>query len=139
MITTLLTTGIACLLAAIVGGGLKALGFEIPILQSGKRRALLAGLGVILLIAASMARPHWEMSALEVGIDRFGGNDYNEGAPAESANACSHTCLIDSRCMAFSFNVTSKQCWLKGDVPLRRDNRSFTSGVKQVTPWWKMW
>ena len=138
MIATLLTTGLACLIAAIVGGRLEALGLKIPILQSRKRQALLAGLGVILLIAASMAGARWEMSALEVGIDRFGGIELNMGAPAESANACSRACLIDSRCMAFSFNETSNQCWLKGDVPLRRDNQRFTSGVKQVKPWWKI-
>ena len=139
MVTTLITTGLACIIAAIVGGQLKALGLEFPILQSGKRQAFLAGVGVFLLLAASMAAPHSEMSALEVGFDRFGGLDYNNGAPSESPNACSHTCLSDSRCMAFSFNVTSNQCWLKSDVPLRVNNGRFISGVKQAKPWWKIW
>jgi len=55
-----------------------------------------------LSLATIMVGPHSEMSALEVGIDRFGGIDYNNGAPAESANACSKTCQSDSRCMALA-------------------------------------
>lgn len=52
MSTTLLTTGLACIIAAIIGGGLKAFGIEIPTLQSGKRQGLLATFGLILTIAA---------------------------------------------------------------------------------------
>ena len=42
MKTTLLDTGLACLIAAIVGGGMKAFGIELPLVQSGKRQFLLA-------------------------------------------------------------------------------------------------
>ena len=51
MSNTLLTTGLVCIIAAIIGGGLKAFGIEIPILQSGKRQVLLAIFGFILIIA----------------------------------------------------------------------------------------
>jgi hypothetical protein len=57
MATTLLTAGLACLIAAIVGGGLKAWGIEIPALQSLKRQVLLASLGIALaLIGGLMLR-----------------------------------------------------------------------------------
>ena len=139
MVTTLLTTGLACIIAAIVGGGFKAFGIEIPLLQSGKREALLAVVGLILVGAAYLGRAkpagsRWEMSAFEVGIDRFGGIDYNNGSPARSLQECSDTCLADTRCMSFSFNTQSNQCWLKGDVPLRIENRIFTSAVKIAKP-----
>lgn len=56
METVLLSTGLACLIAAIVGGGLKAFGIEIPLLQSLTRQLLLGGLGV-LLVVLSLATP----------------------------------------------------------------------------------
>src|SRR5438046_1631560 len=52
MTTTLLSAGIACVIAAIVGGGLKAFGVEIPVLASAKRQAILAVFGCGLVIAA---------------------------------------------------------------------------------------
>jgi hypothetical protein len=54
MRTTLITLGIVCILAAIVGGGLKALGIELPKLDSKSRQWLLAGFGVVLLIVATL-------------------------------------------------------------------------------------
>jgi hypothetical protein len=51
MAATLLTAGIACIIAAIVGGGLKAFGIEIPVLDSGRRQAALGAFGVLLLAA----------------------------------------------------------------------------------------
>jgi len=52
----LLAAGLACVIAAIVGGGLKAAGFDIPPLKSLTRQVLLGGLGVVLLIAAGVGR-----------------------------------------------------------------------------------
>jgi len=46
---TLLTAGLACIIAAIIGGGLKAFGVEFPALRSGRRQALLAGFGIVLI------------------------------------------------------------------------------------------
>ena len=37
MSATLLSTGLACIIAAIIGGGLKTFGREVPILQSWRR------------------------------------------------------------------------------------------------------
>jgi Putative peptidoglycan binding domain len=49
METVLVTAGIACLVGAIVGGGLKAANMEIPHLESVRRQVLLAALGAVLL------------------------------------------------------------------------------------------
>ena len=136
--TTLLTTGLACILAAIVGGGLKAFGIEISILKSGKRQALLAIFGLILLVGAYTTSSRWEMSGLEFETDRYGGQDYNNFYAAD-VRACSETCLADPKCMSFSYNGPANQCWLKADVPLRRENRIFTSATKIAKPWWKLW
>ena len=52
MSNTLLTAGLACIITAIVGGGLKAFGVEIGILRSWKRQGLLAMFGAIILVTA---------------------------------------------------------------------------------------
>lgn len=57
MDTTLLLLGIACIVAAIVGGGLRAVGFEFPLLKSLPRQIILAVLGVILIIASRSFQP----------------------------------------------------------------------------------
>lgn len=49
METPFITAGIACLVAAIIGGGLKAFGIEIPVLESGRRQVALGALGAVLL------------------------------------------------------------------------------------------
>jgi len=51
MSNSIITAGIACIVAAIVGGGLKAFGIEIPALSSLRRQMLLAMFGALLLSA----------------------------------------------------------------------------------------
>jgi hypothetical protein len=53
--TTLLGAGIACMIAAIVGGGLKAFGIEIPVLASARRQLALGAFGALLLVAAFLS------------------------------------------------------------------------------------
>ena len=48
----ILSAGIACVIAAIVGGGMKALGAEIPTIQSTRRQLALGAFGVILIVGA---------------------------------------------------------------------------------------
>lgn len=50
--------GLACLIGAIVGGGLKAFGVEVPILASRVRQILLATLGALLLAFGLGVIPH---------------------------------------------------------------------------------
>jgi hypothetical protein len=54
MENTLFGVGIACILAAIVGGGLRALGFEFPLLKSIPRQVLLFLVGVGLAMAGRL-------------------------------------------------------------------------------------
>jgi len=49
MNSVLLETGVGCVIAAAIGGGLKAFGIEIPILQSVKRQVLLGMFGAVLV------------------------------------------------------------------------------------------
>lgn len=55
--TTLLTTGLVCIIASIIGGGLTAFGFVLPVLQSTKRQVLLGLFGFALLFAGLSLRP----------------------------------------------------------------------------------
>lgn len=59
MTQTFFIAGLACLIAAIVGGGLKAFGIEIPLLSSRTRQILLGLLGLILIVGGiiSTCRP----------------------------------------------------------------------------------
>jgi len=50
MQTTFLTVGIACLIAAIAGGGLRAFGLEIPVLNSVPRQLVLGVLGAAFVV-----------------------------------------------------------------------------------------
>jgi hypothetical protein len=49
---TLLTAGLACVIAAIIGGGLKAFSIEFPALGSTLRQLALAGFGILLVASA---------------------------------------------------------------------------------------
>ena len=57
MESTLLTAGLACLIAAVVGGGLKAFGVEIPLLATWPRQVALFILGLALCTIAFTMRP----------------------------------------------------------------------------------
>jgi hypothetical protein len=69
MTTTLLTAGIACVIAAIAGGGLKAFGIEIPALASARRQGALGAFGALLLVAAfvSGGSVPWNTAAGKAG------------------------------------------------------------------------
>jgi len=49
MTKTLFPVGLVCIIAAIIGGGLKAFGIEIPVFESPERQILLGVFGLILL------------------------------------------------------------------------------------------
>jgi hypothetical protein len=57
MSTTLLSAGLACLIAAVIGGGLKAFGVQIPVLQSLKRQVILGLLGIVLILVSFWVLP----------------------------------------------------------------------------------
>lgn len=85
MNTTLITAGIACIVGAIVGGGLKAFAIEIPALHSGTRQIALGGFGVILL-AASLPLNGWLPGAAQ-GPAAAG----PEASPTPAGAGCSPT------------------------------------------------
>jgi hypothetical protein len=57
MESTLLTAGLACLIAAVIGGGLKAFGVEIPVLTTWQRQLALFVLGLVLCLVAFRLTP----------------------------------------------------------------------------------
>jgi hypothetical protein len=92
---TLLTAGLTCIIAAIVGGGLKAFGIEIGALQSVRRQALLAGFGAVLIAASYIVHmaetpstPPREVVLFDNGNDRLVYN--NPPKPAEFEIARAH-------------------------------------------------
>ena len=42
--------GLACIIVAIIGGGLEILGVKVPVISSRPRQALLAALGIVLIL-----------------------------------------------------------------------------------------
>ncbi|HUY93918.1 MAG TPA: hypothetical protein VMU71_01425 [Terracidiphilus sp.] len=52
MSTAILSAGLACIIAAVVGGGLKAFDIEIPALKSLLRQVILGVLGVLLIFVS---------------------------------------------------------------------------------------
>ena len=52
MATTVATIGIICLLAAVAGGGLEAMGVKIPVMPTVRRQLALGGIGIVLLLAS---------------------------------------------------------------------------------------
>ncbi|MGZ8200512.1 MAG: hypothetical protein ACXWUC_06955, partial [Methylosarcina sp.] len=57
MENTLFGVGVGCIIAAIIGGGLKAFGMEIPLFNSIKRQVLLGLFGLILITSPFVLRP----------------------------------------------------------------------------------
>jgi hypothetical protein len=69
---TILVTGLACLIAAIVGGGLKAFGIEIPLLSSRVRQFVLGLFGLILIATGIMP---------SIGMDGFTSRNGGKSIP----------------------------------------------------------
>jgi hypothetical protein len=69
MTTTLICTGIVCILAAILGGGLKAFDMELPIVTSLKRQVLLGVFGGALFAGGFAIDP-----AINLSLPHLGGN-----------------------------------------------------------------
>ena len=54
MQSILMTTGIACIITAIIGGGFRAYGLEFPVLRSVRRQWMIGLLGVMLVMSAAI-------------------------------------------------------------------------------------
>jgi hypothetical protein len=62
---TLFGVGAGCIIAAIIGGGLKAFGMEIPLFNSIKRQVLLGLFGLILITSPFVLRPIEQLLPLD--------------------------------------------------------------------------
>jgi hypothetical protein len=59
----ILVAGLACLIAAIVGGGLKAFGIEVPVLQSRARQVILGVAGIALVFFGKVPQRNQNISS----------------------------------------------------------------------------
>jgi hypothetical protein len=60
--TTVLVCGLTCVVAAIVGGGVKAAGWQFPIVNSVRRQMILGIFGLILIGISVFGRPHPDLT-----------------------------------------------------------------------------
>jgi len=81
---TLLYAGIGCVLAAIVGGGFKGLGIQVPLISTVSRQLLLAISGLVLVATSGAGDRLWERlhpdpdSELRAGLARYDAGQYHE-------------------------------------------------------------
>jgi len=68
MENTFITTGLACLIAAIVGGGLKFFGIELPVLKSVLRQIVLGCFGLILILASQLFQDSGKLTCVKVSV-----------------------------------------------------------------------
>ncbi len=87
MDTTLLLLGIACIVAAIVGGGLKAVGFEFPPLKSLSRQIVLALLGLVLVFVSKSIRPSAQTQPIVSNLNVTTSREYTVGELKVGASA----------------------------------------------------
>jgi hypothetical protein len=78
------SAGVACLIAAIVGGGMKGLGLEIPVIQSGKRQLALAIIGLTLMMIGLFPK---RMETLGDQGEKHAGSEHSDMGVAPSGNS----------------------------------------------------
>lgn len=113
--TTLLTVGLVCVVAAIVGGGLRAFNIELPGIASVGRQALLGSFGILLIVLAL------------VGVSRFGNP---ERLPTEDPTTTTKPTPVAERSAVlvqehFSSRELGADTWERGGD---RDGRIFADG-----------
>jgi len=81
MENSLLGAGVFCIIAAIIGGGLKAFGMEMPLLKSTQRQLLLGFVGIVLAGIALKSAP---------GESRTNINDAASPNPAAPSKPAPH-------------------------------------------------
>jgi hypothetical protein len=72
----LVILGVVCILAAIVGGGVQALGAQLPVINSWRRQAILAAFGVLLIAIPQIVIRHGEFRVTNVTVS-WDGNQYS--------------------------------------------------------------
>ncbi len=116
MSNTLLTAGLACIVAAIVGGGLKAFGIEIGILRSWKRQGLLAMFGAVMLVTAYvMQRPLTpQPSPVEILLFDNKNNDGVSNNPPRPAEFKISKAYYVTSVWDYGFSVATEQSMVLG-------------------------
>lgn len=127
MDTTLLLLGIACIVAAIVGGGLRAVGFEFPLLKSLPRQTILAVLGVILIIASRSFQPSAQTKSI---ISNLNVTTLREYAVDEGGLKVGAPAFIDNT----SYYFTQLPSFLEGATYIKTaiDDKCFSDPSKFV-------
>lgn len=71
-------------------------------------------------------------SALFHDVDFRGGDlSPRPHTTAKTPLDCRLACVDDNRCMAFTYNYSKKQCWLKGSIGTPMPGKGMVSGVKK--------
>ena len=71
-----------------------------------------------------------QMGPLENGISYNGGDLYDR--PADNADACVQLCANDDRCLAVTFIISQKRCWVKDRVNASAQSGDMISSRKQT-------
>ena len=87
MAIALVLAGVACIIAAIVGGGVKLRDVEFPTVKSLWRQLMLGGFGVLLALAGAVVASEDPpvAAAEEINAEAPVANAANESAPAAEA------------------------------------------------------
>ncbi|OWV67258.1 hypothetical protein ATY76_15020 [Rhizobium sp. R339] len=71
-------------------------------------------------------------SALFHDVDLRGGDlSSRPYITAKTPLNCRLACVDDNRCMAFTYNHSKKQCWLKGSIGTPMLGKGMVSGIKK--------
>ena len=92
--------------------------------------AILVGVGggVLAVVHENLAR--CPKASIEKNVSRSGGDVYR-GFEAPDPRVCADACVSDTRCQAFSYDLTKSRCTLASDVPPKVESAGFVSGVKK--------
>jgi PAN domain-containing protein len=137
MENTLVGAGIVFMAGALIGGGLSAFGITLPLFASVKRQVLLFLFGAVLL-AGGLDPGLWHakkhlgtvMGPLEPGINRQGYDFDDAGLPAANAPICAELCRTNKQCVAMTYVISLRTCWLKSKVPPQSPDADMISAVK---------
>lgn len=140
----LLTAGVAAVFIAVVGGGAKALGFEVPGLVSGRRQLALGLVGIVFLGAAVVLRddgsdgpdPSVQGYRQEV-LATCRALPRGQPTPTEGGTFEKDAYLDDLRTQRSSWESSLAELW-EQDVPdsLRKDKTAAEAATARLVDSW---